>query len=371
MADGKNGFSFPRSERRRKVQCSFCGVVFCTLALAWPAGLAWPGAAAARCRYDGVSICWYNTALDSMIPAIRTQRTQVLRGARALATSSPRPKEPYVIVSKQAGVTTLKMNRPKQLNGWTFPMMSELRAKLTECQQDPDTRVCVITGTGKYYCAGVNLSSMIKPMHPAKLHELIRSQNQSLFDMFLNFPKPIIACVQGPAIGASVTSATLCDAILCSETATFSTPFFRLGVPPEGCSSVNFPRFMGDNNAERMMGSEAWVPNAKEALEIGLAQKVVSESDLLESAQEMGEEWIAAGKQRALPHGGQLDELLCVNAEESALLADAFTSEKFLEGQRAFLSSKGKTVPSMVFAFAKLTRPLWSQLLPPSYDKQK
>jgi len=302
--------------------------------------------------------------------AIRTQRRQVLRGARALATTST--KEPYVVISKQAGVTTLRMNRPKQLNGWTFPMMQELRAKLTECQQDPDTSVCIITGTGKYYCAGVNLSSMIKPMHPAKLHELIRSQNQSLFDMFLNFPKPIIAAIQGPAIGASVTSATLCDAILCSETATFSTPFHRLGVPPEGCSSVNFPRFMGDSNAERMMGDEAWVPTAKEAVEIGLAEKVVSDSELLQSAQELGETWIAAGKQRALPHGGDaalLDKLKHVNAEESSLLADAFTSEKFLEGQRSFLASKGKTGPAAVFSLVKMTRPLWGQMLPPPYEK--
>ena len=297
----------------------------------------------------------------------------MLQSARALSSSSA--KDPHVLMTRQAGVTTLRMNRPKQLNGWTFPMMQELRAKLNECQDDPDTSVCVITGTGKYYCAGVNLSSMIKPMHPAKLHELIRSQNQSLFDMFLNFPKPIIAAVQGPAIGASVTSATLCDAILCSETATFSTPFHRLGVPPEGCSSVNFPRFMGDDNAQRMMGAEAWIPTAKEALEIGMATKVVSgsERDLLETAQKLGEEWIAEGKQRALPHGGGaalLDEFKLVNAEESSLLADAFTSEKFLEGQRSFLASKGKTGSAAVFSLVKMTRPLWGQMLPPPYEKK-
>ena len=96
-----------------------------------------------------------------------------------------------------------------------------------------------------------------------------------LFELFLDFPKPIIAAVNGPAIGASVTSATLCDALLASDTATFSTPFARLGVPPEGCSSVNFERFMGRDNANRMMGEEAWVPTSKEAVEIGLATKAV------------------------------------------------------------------------------------------------
>jgi Delta3-Delta2-enoyl-CoA isomerase len=268
----------------------------------------------------------------------------------------------------------LRMNRPKQLNGWTFAMMTALREAFEEAASDPSTGALVLTGTGKYYCAGVNLSATFKPQHPRKLHAMIRTQNQQLFDLFLDCPKPILAAVNGPAIGASVTSATLSDALLASDAATFSTPFARLGVPPEGCSSVNFERFMGRENAERMMGAEAWVPTAEEAVEIGLATAVVpgGEAALAEAAQEMAEQWIAEGKTRALPHGGG-DALLArfkeVNAEESALLADAFTSEKFLEGQRAFLSSKGKTVPAMVFTLAKLTRPLWGMLLPPAHDK--
>ena len=64
-------------------------------------------------------------------------------------------------------------------------------------------------------------------------------QNKMVFDAFLDFPKPIIAAINGPAIGASVTTATLCDALLMAQgAATISTPFHRLGVPPEGCSSV-------------------------------------------------------------------------------------------------------------------------------------
>ena len=251
--------------------------------------------------------------------------------------------------------------------------MKDLQQHLEDLQHDPETKVAILTGTGKYYCAGVNLSGTFKPQHPAKLHAMIQTQNQKLFDMFLDFPKPIIAAVNGPAIGASVTSATLCDALLASDTATFSTPFARLGVPPEGCSSVNFERFMGSENAHRLMGPEAWVPTATEAVELGLAtQAIAPEASLQDAAQQLGEEWVASGKTRALPHGGGaalLAEFKRVNAEESALLADAFTSEKFLEGQRAFLSSKGKTIPALVFTLAKLTRPLWGQLLPPPYVK--
>ena len=70
-------------------------------------------------------------------------------------------------------------------------------------------------------------------MMPRTLFNDIVARNQALFDMFLDFPKPIIAAVNGPAIGASVTSATLCDAIVASEKATFNTPFAALAVPAE------------------------------------------------------------------------------------------------------------------------------------------
>ena len=130
----------------------------------------------------------------------------------------------------------------------------------------------------------MNLSATMKPMHPRKLHSLIVANNQALFDAFLDFPKvgstvlwpdfnllynvlihvfassfriflwldsfsfkalqpyfqPILIAANGPAIGACVTSATLCDGILASEKATFNVPFAALGITPEGCSSVHF-----------------------------------------------------------------------------------------------------------------------------------
>ena len=75
--------------------------------------------------------------------------------------------------------------------------------------------------------------------HPRKLHEFIVKNNAAIFDAFLDFPKPLIVAANGPAIGACVTSATLCDAIIASEKATFSTPFAKLGIVPE----VNLSHF--------------------------------------------------------------------------------------------------------------------------------
>ena len=276
--------------------------------------------------------------------------------------------------SLKDGVFIITMNRPEKLNGWTLKMMNELQELFQKAAVEPEVQAVVLTGTGKYYCAGVELSAVMKPMHPGTLHGLIRKQNQALFDMFLDFPKPIIAAVNGPAIGASVTSATLCDAIVCMENATFSTPFFKLGVPPEGCSSVHFPRIFGEEYAERMMGQEGFVPTAEEALQMGFVDAVVpsekGHDGLISTCTDLAQKWIADGKTREIgPLKGGSDvkeEFKAVNAVESQELADCFFKEEFLEGQRALLSSKGKSQPAMVFSLLKWTRPLWKHMLPSS-----
>ena len=137
-------------------------------------------------------------------------------------------KEDFVVETRKNGVTTLRMNRPKQLNGWTLPMMVALKSSFTKLSKDPETKVAILTGTDPYYCAGVNLGGTIAVMHPQKLHDMIYKNNASIFNTFIEFPKPLLIAANGPGIGACVTSATLCDAIIASEKATFSTPFARL-----------------------------------------------------------------------------------------------------------------------------------------------
>ena len=261
-------------------------------------------------------------------------------------------------------VTTLTMNNPRKLNGWTMDMLHALRSALERAGADEGTKVVILTGTDPYYCAGVNLSAVVSPDHPAKLHAFIVEQNESLFEMFLGFPKPIMLAVNGPAIGASVTSGTLCDAVIASEKATFSTPFAKLGVTPEGCSSVMFPKLFGLETAERMLGVEGWQPTGAEAAEIGLADEVVPHDELMETARKLAQTWIAEGREREFKGGFSLDELRDVNARESRELGYAFLAPDFLRGQYEFLKSKGKRGPALVFLALLLSRPLWSRLLP-------
>ena len=156
-----------------------------------------------------------------------------------------------------------------------------------------------------------------------------------------------------------MTGPALCDVTLASDRATFSTPFKQLGVLPEGCSSVHFQRIMGEENARRML-EEGWKPKAEEAKEIGLVSEVVPHDQLLARAQvttsshvsnvftrvqclhtcpvsshvsplqELGEQWAREGRERRLRGGATVAEYREVNRAESAALAQAFVSEKFM-----------------------------------------
>ena len=265
--------------------------------------------------------------------------------------------------SHDSGVTTLCMNMPKRLNGWTQPMMAALKESLLAAATDEETKAVILTGADPYYCAGVNLGGTIQMEHPRKLRETIIQHNQALFDAFLDFPKPILVAANGPGIGASVTSATLCDGIIASEKATFSTPFAKLGVAREGCSSVFFEQLMGKDNAERMLGDEGWVPTAAEAKEAGLIQWQVPHADLLAEAQKIAEGWVKENKARTYRGTSTKEELKAINAAESVRVADSFLAAPFLKGQGTFLWKKKKRGPAAMFFGLWALRPLWSRLL--------
>ncbi len=271
--------------------------------------------------------------------------------------------ENLIVTQHDDGITTLRMNMPSRLNGWTMEMMEALSFAFKLAASDDATKVVILTGTDPYYSAGVNLGGTIKLMHPRRLRASIIKHNQSLFDTFLDFPKPLLVAVNGPAIGASVTSATLCDGMIASERASFSTPFARLGVPPEGCSSEMFERLLGSKNAQRMLGKEGWQPRGREALDCGLVQWVVPHEKLLQEAHKIAKTWIEEGATRTYRAGFSNQRLKAINAEESIRVADSFLDVPFLRGQYMFLWRKKKRVPAAVFFGLRLLHPLWSRLI--------
>jgi enoyl-CoA hydratase/carnithine racemase len=269
----------------------------------------------------------------------------------------------HLLTNIKGNVLIITMNRPNKLNGWTMEMMDALSEVFSAANTNDAVKAIILSGEGKYYSAGVNLGGSLKVMPPKKLHNLIVKNNLRLFDIFLNCNKPLLIAVNGPAIGASVTSATLANSIIASENATFSTPFSALGLTPEGCSSFHFPRLLGEENAQRMLGSEGWKPSAKEALDVGLIQKVVPQENLMEEAERIAQHWVANNEQRQFLAGSTLEKLKETNAHESEQLADSFLGADFLKEQSRFFWRKKKYAPSALFFTLWTLRPLWGRLM--------
>ncbi len=221
----------------------------------------------------------------------------------------------------------------------------------------------------------MDLAAVLRPMHPGKLVGAISRLNQQLFDQYITFPKPIFAAVNGPSIGAAVTSATLTDGILCNSRATFTTPFAALGLVPEGCSSLLFPRLFGPELSRKML-VDGHKLTAGEALRSGMVARVVEsrtpepwlppgpDEALLEAAHEHAEAYVARHGRVRSRSPAQTQELLDVNKRESKALAEAFTSVAFLKAMEAQAQRKGRAAQAAAFAALRSARPLWARLLP-------
>lgn len=276
-------------------------------------------------------------------------------------SKSPEPLELVVETVTDDGIATLRFNNPHKLNAWSPAMRDAFRTALARARTDERVRAVIVTGTGTYYCAGVDFAGSMRAMHPRKLKEMIRSNNYALFDQFIDFPKPIFAAVNGPAIGAAATSATLTDGIIATPSASFYTPFKALGVVPEGCSSFTFPLWMGEANAKRFLEDGEKV-TAADARELGLVVDVAPPEQLMAAALQYARDWLAAGKPRKIVSEGIVDRLKQVNADESVALADSICDYPFLDAMIAFSRAKKKWSALAMFGALRITRPIWSRL---------
>lgn len=125
-------------------------------------------------------------------------------------------------------------------------MYTEIISALKEAEINPEIKFCVFTGAGDYFSSGNDLSNYLKETkEPEKMVKQGCKMVEDYVNAFINFPKPLIALVNGPAIGISFTILGLFDLVFCSDKAFFYAPFTRSALVPEGCSSFTFPRVMG------------------------------------------------------------------------------------------------------------------------------
>lgn len=177
------------------------------------------------------------------------------------------------------GVRLLTLDRPDALNAFNQALWYATAEALADAATDDDLRCVVITGNGRAFSAGQDLGEMQDPSTFAD-----EAPGYAVFQPVLEaFPKPIIAAVNGVAVGIGMTMLPHCDLVLMSTDARLKAPFISLGVTTEASASVLFPATMGWQRAAEVLYTEPWV-DAERAVELGLALRAVAPDELLNDA---------------------------------------------------------------------------------------
>lgn len=188
-----------------------------------------------------------------------------------------------ILVNRKDHVTTVTLNRPDRLNALNLQMADELHEALAAEDRDDDTRVIVITGAGRAFCSGADLQPGPPPAEPRS--STAPGLADSIF-VALDIEKPLIASINGVAVGGGCTMTLLCDIRIASETARFQLPFSRLSISAELGSTYLLPRLIGMGKASELVLTSRMI-EAPEAGEIGLVNYVVPAGELLTKTTEM------------------------------------------------------------------------------------
>ena len=199
-----------------------------------------------------------------------------------------------ILYSVSGRVATITLNRPDKLNAWTRAMEAEVRQAIGEAAGDDHVRSIVLTGAGRGFCAGADMS-LLQGVAERGAHPLpdsptsgdagspgARADFERQYSYFPAVPKPIIAAINGPAVGLGLVIAMYCDLRFASEEARFGTAFARRGLIAEYGLAWLLPKVIGHANALDLLLS-ARIVNASEALRMGLVNQVFASDKFMDS----------------------------------------------------------------------------------------
>ena len=246
-------------------------------------------------------------------------------------------------------VAEVTLNRPDRLNAWTKTMMEELMAAASMADADDAVRAVIVTGAGRAFCAGADLD----PDTFAERQEAARSMEGVPRDTagrltlkLIGIKKPIIAAINGPAVGVGITMTLAMDIRLASEKARIGFAFNRRGMVPEGCSTWLLPRLVGFSQAAEWIYTGR-VFSAQEALAGRLVSRVLPEGELLPAATRLAAEIAenTSAVSTALSRNMLWDMLgathpMDAHRIESKCLHYMFRSADLVEGIGAFLEKR-------------------------------
>jgi len=237
-------------------------------------------------------------------------------------------------------VALITLNRPERRNAWTPRMDLEKFDAVTRANDDPAVGAIVVTGAGKGFCAGADMSAF-----DAQLEGGERAQSGGDWTRLVRESKPMVAAVNGAAVGVGLTMILPCDVIVASDQAKFGMFFIRMGIVPELASTHFLVQRVGFGRASEMCLSGR-LYDADEAGAVGLADHLVAAQELLprafEVARSMGANpppqlrWI----KELLTRNGSETDLAAVQAREMERLAAAYETPEHREAVKAFLEKR-------------------------------
>ncbi len=263
----------------------------------------------------------------------------------------------YEQITYQAAdrVATVTLHRPDKLNAWTRKMEEEVAGAIRAAAADDTVRVIILTGAGKGFCAGADMSllSAISQEGQQAGRFLVANENdgdahadfRKKHAWLLSVPKPIIAAINGPAVGLGFIIPLYCDFRFASEKARFSVIFSKRGLVAEYGLAWMLPRIVGTGNAIEMMFTSKMV-DAAEALRIGLVTRVLPEENFLPAVQEIAREMAATVSPRSLRvmkrqiYTGLLQNLGEAYDEAIEEMRGSFGTEDFKEGVAHFIEKR-------------------------------
>ncbi|KAM4533933.1 enoyl-CoA delta isomerase 2 isoform 3-T4 [Odontesthes bonariensis] len=252
-----------------------------------------------------------------------------------------------LLVTTEDDITTIQLNRPAKKNAITTEMYNEIIAALEQAAKD-DSVITVFTGAGDFYCSGNDLTNFTK-IPDGGVEAMAKSGGELLrkyVRAYIDFPKPLVAVVNGPAVGVSVTVLGLFDLVYATERASFHTPFSQLGQSAEGCSSYTFPKMMGNAKANEMLLFNKKL-TAVQACELGLVTEVFPDSSFqsevwtrLKAYAQLPRDSLALSKQ--LIRSMEKERLYAVNDAEVERLMERWTSEECFNAVMSFFQARAK-----------------------------
>ena len=253
-----------------------------------------------------------------------------------------------ITLEKKENIATITLNRPDKLNALNPKMREELIDVFGVVDQDDEVRVAVVTGAGRAFCAGADIKESFLPRIETEGKGVIADITREFGELgplaLAKVRKPVIAAINGPAVGFGCTLTLVCDIRIASENARFSLAFPRMGIIVEFGSSYFLSRLIGIGKACELAFTAKMI-DAKEAKEIGLVNQVVPAEELSKITYEMASSIAKLAPlamrltKRALYRG--LDNDLATQSQYEALSNNYLRrTEDHEEGARAFLEKR-------------------------------